>query len=157
MFCRELSCYNIHAKTDDFELCHDYGWNMLLHTILAASKRPHCGLFVGTGGSGLLLRNDNGFVRLLIRKLRQYSAPPTIPTDIIIQQCMLGELDEECALLCGYGGGMVASSRLIMRHLGYAVSTMSDRQYDSGEFQCGWRQPFNWHPLVYSPPVPGKL
>lgn len=63
---------------------------------------------------------------------------PNLPPDIIIQQCLLGNLYEcrECAQT------LVTSKTLLMYHIGYNTSTSLDRSYKKNEFQCGWRHPF---------------
>lgn len=60
------------------------------------------------------------------------------PPDIVIQQCLRGELDEcsQCAQT------LVTSKTLLMYHIGYNTSTSEDRLYKKDEFQCGWRHPF---------------
>jgi hypothetical protein len=59
-----------------------------------------------------------------------------IPTDIILQECLKGNYQDcsECR--------MMIPQTLLMRHIGHNTST-SGRVYDSNEFQCGWRHPFN--------------
>lgn len=141
---------------DDFPLCQG-AWPLLL-SIMKRAYAPFprledgpCGVFVGSGGSGLIIRRD--IARIVSRILLTYSA---LPTDIIIQDCLRGKL-QECAIclprdgvggqrhegaLVG-GGGLVVGQRMIMRHVGFNASTFDDREYYEGDFQCGWRHPLN--------------
>lgn len=73
--------------------------------------------------------------RLVSRLLLHYVDRPP---DIIIQQCLLGELPE-CSTC---SDSLVTSKTLLMYHIGYNTSTSEDRTYKKNEFQCGWRHPF---------------
>ncbi|KAI7867074.1 uncharacterized protein EV154DRAFT_571778 [Mucor mucedo] len=126
---------------DDFPVCGTKEWRKIESVIYAANiKSPHhCGVFVGTGGSGLFLKPK--IAKLASGLLLKY---PNLPPDIIIQQCLLGNLYEcrECTQT------LVTSKTLLMYHIGYNTSTSVDRSYKKNDFQCGWRHPFNGDPNV---------
>lgn len=129
---------------DDFPVCGIKEWQKIESVIYAANiKSPnHCGVFVGTGGSGLFLKPK--IAKLASGLLLKY---PNLPPDIIIQQCLLGNLYEcrECTQT------LVTSKTLLMYHIGYNTSTSVDRSYKKNDFQCGWRHPFVsvFHPISY--------
>lgn len=120
---------------DDFPVCGTQEWRKIESVIYAANiKSPnHCGVFVGTGGSGLFLKPK--IAKLASGLLLKY---PNLPPDIIIQQCLLGNLYEcrECTQT------LVTSKTLLMYHIGHNTSTSVDRSYKKNDFQCGWRHPF---------------
>ncbi|KAL0084838.1 hypothetical protein F4703DRAFT_1916821 [Phycomyces blakesleeanus] len=126
---------------DDFPVCGAHEWREIENVIYKANQQVpnHCGIFVGTGGSGLFLKPK--IAKLVSRLLLQYD---TMPPDIIIQKCLLGELPEcqECSQ------SLVTSKTLLMYHIGYNTSTSHDRTYKKNDFQCGWRHPFNGDPNV---------
>ncbi|CAO3607993.1 unnamed protein product [Cunninghamella blakesleeana] len=129
---------------DDFPICGQRAWQEMKTIIYQANQQlpNHCGIFVGTGGSGLFLKPEIATIltsqRLLYTYANQY------PPDIIIQKCLLGEL-KECQM-CSQS--LVASKTLLMHHIGYNASTSADRKYKKDEFQCNWRHPFNGDPDV---------
>jgi hypothetical protein len=116
---------------DDFPVCGRKEWQEIENTIYRAQEIDHCGVFVGTGGSGLFLKPD--VTKLITSRLLQ---DINMPPDIVIQDCLLGKLPEcqHCQI--------VTSKRLLMYHIGYNASTSEDRSYRKDEFQCGWRHPF---------------
>jgi hypothetical protein len=116
---------------DDFPVCGRKEWREIENTIYRAQEIDHCGVFVGTGGSGLFLKPD--VTKLITSRLLQ---DINMPPDIVIQDCLLGKLPEcqHCQI--------VTSKRLLMYHIGYNASTSEDRSYRKDEFQCGWRHPF---------------
>lgn len=120
---------------DDFPVCGAKEWRQIESVIYDANMASpgHCGVFVGTGGSGLFLKPK--IAKLVSGLLLKY---PNLPPDIIIQQCLLGNLTEcrECSQT------LVTSKTLLMYHIGYNTSTSADRSYKKNEFQCGWRHPF---------------
>lgn len=120
---------------DDFPVCGAKEWRQIESVIYNANMASpgHCGVFVGTGGSGLFLKPK--IAKLVSGLLLKY---PSLPPDIIIQQCLLGNLTEcrECSQT------LVTSKTLLMYHIGYNTSTSADRSYKKNEFQCGWRHPF---------------
>ncbi|CEP16142.1 hypothetical protein [Parasitella parasitica] len=126
---------------DDFPVCGAKEWRQIENVIYAANLESpgHCGVFVGTGGSGLFLKPK--IAKLVSALLLKY---PSLPPDIIIQQCILGNLQEckQCSQT------LVTSKTLLMYHIGYNTSTSLDRSYKKNEFQCGWRHPFNGDPNV---------
>ncbi|KAI9487379.1 MAG: hypothetical protein EXX96DRAFT_552955 [Benjaminiella poitrasii] len=126
---------------DDFPVCGAKEWRQIESVVYAANiESPnHCGIFVGTGGSGLFLKPK--IAKLISRLLLKYT---NLPPDIVIQQCLLGNLNEcnECSQT------LVTSKTLLMYHIGYNTSTSLDRYYKKNEFQCGWRHPFNGDPSV---------
>ncbi|CAO3594119.1 unnamed protein product [Absidia cylindrospora] len=126
---------------DDFPICGRHAWREIEHVVYEANRKvpDHCGVFVGTGGSGLFLKSDIAI--LISRLLLEYT---DIPPDIVIQKCLLGELPECRA--CSQT--LVVSKTLLMHHIGFNASTSADRQYKKNEFQCGWRHPFNGDPNV---------
>ncbi|KAG0181468.1 hypothetical protein DFQ29_008250 [Apophysomyces sp. BC1021] len=126
---------------DDFPVCGSKEWREIENVIYKANQDVpnHCGVFVGTGGSGLFLKPH--IARLASELLQIYI---DMPPDIIIQKCLLGEL-KECSQ-CSQT--LVASKTLLMYHIGYNTSTSQDRVYKKNEFQCGWRHPFNGDPSV---------
>ncbi|KAI8077944.1 uncharacterized protein B0P05DRAFT_458012, partial [Gilbertella persicaria] len=116
----------------DFPLCGSKAWHEVLNVIYSASiKSPnHCGVFVGTGGSGLFMKPD--ITKLVSKLLYKYL---DLPPDIVIQQCLLGKLPEcrQCSQT------LVISKILLMYHIGYDTSTSLDKSYGKDELQCGWR------------------
>ncbi|KAI8071495.1 hypothetical protein BC940DRAFT_270282 [Gongronella butleri] len=120
---------------DDFPICGRHAWREIENIIYLANTRVpnHCGVFVGTGGSGLFLKPD--IARLASDLLFKYD---DMPPDIVIQQCLLGKLPE-CA---SCQQQLVISKTLLMHHIGYNTSTSDDRSYKKNEFQCNWRHPF---------------
>ncbi|KAF7731015.1 hypothetical protein EC973_001061 [Apophysomyces ossiformis] len=126
---------------DDFPVCGSKEWHTIQTVIYNANQQvpDHCGVFVGTGGSGLFLKPH--IARLASELLLTYT---DMPTDIIIQKCLMGELKEcnQCSQT------LVTSKTLLMYHIGYNTSTSRDRIYKKNEFQCGWRHPFNGDPSV---------
>lgn len=133
---------------DDMPLCYGEGWEELLRVLWEANRQvpQHCGLFVGTGGSGLILRSD--LVSVIADLLRNYEGEKLddiIPADVVIQECLRGELPQcaECA------GSLVTSPTMLMYHTGAKTST-GDRVYQEDMWQCGWRQPFNGEPDVHT-------
>ncbi|KAG0248019.1 hypothetical protein BG011_000626 [Mortierella polycephala] len=135
---------------DDFPFCEG-GWQEMLNTIYTANQKvkDHCGVFVGTGGSGLIFKQSVALTASFILEndmQTQALGLQTPPPDISLQDCMLGEheLCSSCA------GTMVTSRTLLQGHLGYNSSTSSDDGYDKSQFQCGWRQPFNGLPYVHT-------
>jgi hypothetical protein len=90
--------------------------------------------------SGLIMKPN--IARKASKLLLQYQ---DMPPDIILQKCLLGELEEcqECS------NNLVSSKRLLMHHIGYNASTSDERSYKKNEFQCGWRHPFvSLQPLI---------
>ncbi|KAI7907067.1 uncharacterized protein BX663DRAFT_548153 [Cokeromyces recurvatus] len=126
---------------DDFPVCGQREWHEIENIIYQAHQtRPnHCGIFVGTGGSGLFLKPD--VARLTSKLLLKYA---DMPPDIIIQKCLRGQLPE-CSFCTD---SLITSKTLLMYHIGYNTSTSADRVYKKDEFQCGWRHPFNGDPSV---------
>ncbi|KAI8583604.1 hypothetical protein K450DRAFT_221955 [Umbelopsis ramanniana AG] len=126
---------------DDFPICGRREWQELLNVVYKANVEypNHCGVFVGTGGSGLIMKPN--IAQKASKLLLQYT---DVPPDIILQKCLLGELPEcqECT------NTLISSKRLLMHHIGYNTSTSDERSYNKNEFQCGWRHPFNGNPSV---------
>jgi hypothetical protein len=120
---------------DDFPVCGQKQWREIETVIYKAEKNVphHCGVFVGTGGSGLFLKPN--VARLASQLLLEYT---DTPPDIIIQKCLRGELLECSQCL----DSLVISKTLLMYHIGYNTSTSHDRSYKKNDFQCGWRHPF---------------
>ncbi|KAG0304878.1 hypothetical protein BGZ98_004876 [Dissophora globulifera] len=134
---------------DDFPFC-DGGWQEMLNTIYAANQKvkDHCGVFVGTGGSGLLFKRSVALTASFILEddLKTHALGLVVPPpDISLQDCLMGE-HEYCS---SCAGTMVTSRTLLQKHLGYNSSTSGDG-YDKNQFQCGWRQPFNGLPDVHT-------
>ncbi|KAH7054159.1 hypothetical protein BKA57DRAFT_390215 [Linnemannia elongata] len=134
---------------DDFPFCED-GWQEMLNTIYRAHTevKDHCGVFVGTGGSGLIFKRSVALTASFILESDVQTAALGLtapPPDISLQDCLMGkhEFCSSCA------GTLVTSRTLLQRHLGYNSSTSGDG-YDKNQFQCGWRQPFNGMPNVHT-------
>ncbi|KAF9190194.1 hypothetical protein BGZ51_008824 [Haplosporangium sp. Z 767] len=134
---------------DDFPFCKG-GWQEMLNTIYEANRRvqDHCGIFVATGGSGLIFKRSMALTAsfILENDVRAYEQGERVPPpDISLQDCMLGKHDycTSCA------GTMVISKTLLQGHLGYNSSTSGDG-YNHNQFQCGWRHPFNGSPVVHA-------
>ncbi|KAF9108179.1 hypothetical protein BGX29_002703 [Mortierella sp. GBA35] len=134
---------------DDFPFCEG-GWQEMLNTIYRANQevQDHCGVFVGTGGSGLIFKRSVALMASFILESDVQTVAmglPASPPDISLQDCLMGkhEFCSSCA------GSLVTSRTLLQRHLGYNSSTSGDG-YDKNEFQCGWRQPFNGMPDVHT-------
>lgn len=134
---------------DDFPFCED-GWQTMLNTLYEANRKvqDHCGLFVGTGGSGLIFKRSVALTASFILEedaLIHSQGMAAPPPDISLQDCLMGE-HEYCS---SCAGTLVTSRTLLQRHLGYNSSTSGDG-YDKNQFQCGWRQPFNGLPNVHT-------
>ncbi|KAF9085595.1 hypothetical protein BGX27_003412, partial [Mortierella sp. AM989] len=126
---------------DDFPFCQD-GWQEMLNIIYTANQKvpEHCGVFVGTGGSGLIFKRSVALTASFILEGDLQSVAQGLnapPPDISLQNCLLG--DHEYCSSCA--GTMVTSRTLLQKHLGYNSST-SGGGYDKNQFQCGWRHPF---------------
>ncbi|KAF9975878.1 hypothetical protein BGZ73_000276 [Actinomortierella ambigua] len=136
---------------DDFPFCED-GWQMMLQSLYKAQQvdENHCAVFVGTGGSGLLLKRAVALTASFILEgdvaLAERGVDPKklTPPDVALQNCILG--DHDFCTSCR--GTLVTSKTLAQRHLGYNSSTSGDG-YKREEFQCGWRQPFNGRPDIH--------
>ncbi|KAG2216877.1 hypothetical protein INT45_009408 [Circinella minor] len=126
---------------DDFPVCGENEWRQIENVIYHANQRVpgHCGVFVGTGGSGLFMKPK--IAKLVSGLLLKYT---DTPPDIVVQQCLAGDLPEcnECSQT------LVTSKKLLMYHIGFNTSTSHDRTYKKHDFQCGWRHPFNGDPGV---------
>lgn len=120
---------------DDFPLC-DNKWRELMTVVWEAQVQVprHCGVFIGTGGSGLLMKQ-----KYALKGAELLLEDDETPPDIILQNCLKGEHPacQECSQ------SLVTSKTLLMYHLGYNASTIPDRKYKRREYQCGWRHPFN--------------
>ncbi|KIJ35281.1 hypothetical protein M422DRAFT_51551 [Sphaerobolus stellatus SS14] len=132
---------------DDFEWCPD-SWDELKAVIYEVASRdqlekggPLCGIFVATGGSGLVVRTH--ILRLLRQALTQYGTK--MKPDVLIQDCLAGDLE-----LCS-SCKLAASRRMILRHTGATESTYENRTYPEDRWQCGWRQPFNGRLGIWVP------
>ncbi|ORX51618.1 hypothetical protein DM01DRAFT_1307372 [Hesseltinella vesiculosa] len=138
---QEKSSAYVAMLEDDFPICGRRAWREIENIIyLANTHMPHhCGVFVGTGGSGLFLKPH--VAKLASQLLFKYV---DMPPDIVIQQCLLGKLPE--CVTCSQQ--LVISKTLLMHHIGYNTSTSSERSYNKNEFQCNWRHPFNGDPDV---------
>ncbi|RKP27373.1 hypothetical protein SYNPS1DRAFT_12769 [Syncephalis pseudoplumigaleata] len=126
---------------DDFPLCGDDAWQMFLRVLWEANTHAprHCGAFVGTGGTGLVLRRS---MVVPAAKLLVDPSYTVVPPDVLLQDCLLGKIPacQHCQR------SLVISRTLLMRHLGFNTSTSDDRHYDKDKYQCGWRHPFNGDP-----------
>ncbi|KAI9595834.1 hypothetical protein BDF19DRAFT_440204 [Syncephalis fuscata] len=128
---------------DDFPLCGDDAWQLLLRVLWEANvQRPnHCGVFVGTGGTGLIMHRK---VAIRSAKLLQNPDFAVIPPDVLLQDCLLGRNP-----LCSFCNRTLTISRtILMQHLGYNTSTSNVRSYGKEMYQCGWRHPFNGDPDI---------
>ncbi|KAF8953694.1 hypothetical protein BGZ52_005394 [Haplosporangium bisporale] len=134
---------------DDFPFCEG-GWQEMLNTIYAAHETvpDHCGVFVGTGGSGLIFKRSVALTAsfLLEQDALMYKPGKPTPPDVSLQNCLLGE-HEYCS---SCAGTLVTSRTLLQRHLGHNTSSSSEFGYDPNDFQCGWRHPFNGMPTVHT-------
>ncbi len=112
---------------DDFPLCPGK-WNEVLRLIRDANTYvpSHCALFVGTGGSGLIIKRDR--IGAILESMKS-----SLPVDSAMHYCLKGMTCAGCQI--------VASPRLLMRHSGNATSTM-DHWYYEDVYQCGSRHPF---------------
>jgi len=126
---------------DDFPFCAG-GWQEMLNTIYLAHQTvpEHCGVFVTTGGSGLIFKRSVALTASFILESDMHAedrGERATPPDISLQNCILGKHDycSSCA------GTLVVSKTLLQGHLGYNSST-SGEGYHASQFQCGWRHPF---------------
>lgn len=112
---------------DDFPLCSGE-WNEVLRLIRDANKKlpDHCGIFIGTGGSGLIIRHNKIEASLI-------SMHGVDPTDVGLQNCIRGKTCTGCQV--------VIPSRILMRHTGHNSSTLGN-WYHAEKYQCGSRHPF---------------
>ncbi|KAF9580494.1 hypothetical protein BGW38_002843 [Lunasporangiospora selenospora] len=134
---------------DDFPFCAG-GWQGMLNLIYEANRQVqgHCGVFIATGGSGLIFKRSVALTASFIlendvKALERGEAVP--PPDITLQNCMLGK--HEYCQSCE--GNMVISKTLLQGHLGYNTSS-SGNGYSRTQFQCGWRHPFNGSPVIHA-------
>ncbi|KAF8945372.1 hypothetical protein BGZ47_002788 [Haplosporangium gracile] len=133
---------------DDFPFCEG-GFQTMLNTIYEADRqvKDHCGVFITTGGSGLIFKKSVALVVSFVleqdelAKQRGMAVPAP---DQALQNCMLGQHDycSSCA------GTMVISKTLLQRHLGHNAST-SGGVYSPEAYQCGWRHPFHGDPNIH--------
>jgi hypothetical protein len=125
---------------DDFPLCEGV-WPDILQVIWEANQRSpdHCGIFIGSGGSGLFLRPN-----ILPQMTDLLVSNQDMPPDILMHKCLLGEIPvcSKCA------NTFVISRTMLMRHLGFNTSTSDTRRHRPDEYQCGWRHPFNGDPNI---------
>ncbi|KAG0265425.1 hypothetical protein DFQ27_000639 [Actinomortierella ambigua] len=129
---------------DDFPFCDD-GWQMMLQSLYKAQQvdKDHCAVFVGTGGSGMLLKRAVALTASFIlegdvEQVKRGVSPSLVaPPDVALQNCIMGNHD----FCTSCRGTLVTSKTLAQRHLGYNSSTSGDG-YKREEFQCGWRQHF---------------
>ncbi|KAG0272191.1 hypothetical protein BGZ95_012064 [Linnemannia exigua] len=127
---------------DDFPFCNG-GWQTMLNTIYDANQyvENHCGVFVTTGGSGLIFKRSVALAASFVLEqdeLAKRRGEVVDAPDIALQKCMLGQ-HEYCS---SCKGNMVISKTLLQGHLGHDAST-SGGSYSPSQFQCGWRHPFN--------------
>eukprot|EP01112_Ceratiomyxa_fruticulosa_P015288 TRINITY_DN4470_c0_g1_i1.p1 TRINITY_DN4470_c0_g1~~TRINITY_DN4470_c0_g1_i1.p1 ORF type:complete len:653 (-),score=88.85 TRINITY_DN4470_c0_g1_i1:95-2053(-) len=130
---------------DDFVLCEN-GWNSMLFTIDSIMNElpNHCGVFVATGGSGLIFTYYS--TPLVIEALLfANESTPDIPSDIVMQKCVRGTPETICGQ-CKDNLGV--SSEMIFKHIGGNSSTV-ENMYVDDEWQCGWRQVFNGEEDIY--------
>ncbi|GJJ77764.1 hypothetical protein EMPS_10123 [Entomortierella parvispora] len=134
---------------DDFPFCEG-GWQEMLNTIYLAHQTvpEHCGVFVATGGSGLIFKRSVALTATFILENDMHveaRGERATPPDISLQNCILGKHDycSSCA------DTLVVSKTLLQGHLGYNSST-SGEGYHPSQFQCGWRHPFNGWPSVHT-------
>ncbi|KAF9235894.1 hypothetical protein BU15DRAFT_89379 [Melanogaster broomeanus] len=143
---------------DDFPLCGAWGWEGLLGVMneLERGRNASSGVPRKLGGFvGLWPHNPPYALPILTNTLRLYAStksplPSSLlrrPTDIIIQDCLLG------ADPLYRTPSMVITSRLIMDHIGGNASTATGRKYDLDKWRCGWRHPFHGRPEVFVVPV----
>jgi len=142
------------------------GMSLLYHSLdILSEKRdlgePFCGLFVATGGSGLVFSQSSleAVVRLLdqrdeeLLKMRadgERMVP--LPHDVMIQRCLSGgrgaQTEEERRVyakycqMCEQSGSLHVSGKLWFKHIGHFSSTVYDRYYDVKKWSCGTIQPF---------------
>jgi hypothetical protein len=136
---------------DDFPLCQPDGFTNFLKTLswtFGSDSNP-CAVFIGTGGSGILLRRD--IAEIIISLLRSDNLTHR-PTDLIMQDCVRGILPG-CFSCSHPKQGLVVSRRMLMRHIGSNASTFKRRHYHGDQYQCDWRQPLNGKVGVYAGPV----
>jgi hypothetical protein len=113
---------------DDFPICP--GKLREVFRIVRDANRlvpDHCGVFVGTGGSGLIIRTAIYQQALAAMEVHPFA-------DIGLQDCLRGKTCKGCQV--------VISSSLLMYHTGHDSSTMGN-SYRRNVHQCRDR-----HPLV---------
>lgn len=142
---------------DDFPVCGEWGWKGIEAVLArleldrrAAAERqsasdaehepaalgaPLAG-WVGAGGSGLILHRS--ILPVAEQLLRLYvvsdgkTLPNIVPADLVLQQCMSGEIS-----LCGKEG-IAISSRMLMGHTGAGNSAMG-HDTPADRWLCRWR------------------
>jgi hypothetical protein len=121
---------------------------------------PFCGLFVATGGSGLIFSQLS--IEYVINALDQKEEELLklvddrylpLPHDIIIQRCLSGgrgaQTEEEKRVYkrfcseCAPNGSLYTSGKLWFKHTGYYSSTIFDRTHKLKKWKCGTKQPFS--------------
>ncbi|KAI3631278.1 hypothetical protein MIR68_010768 [Amoeboaphelidium protococcarum] len=146
--------YLIMLAEDDMPLCSYFRqqFRSLIHHAFVVGD--HCGAFIGTGGSGILMTRPTALNIVKLLRSKDYLSRPV---DILIQQCLRGHLPQcsNCVdprtpnslpwLYEQQPRGLLASSTLYMYHIGFDSSTFRGRRYGADAFQCGWRHPFNGH------------
>ncbi|KAF9935035.1 hypothetical protein FBU30_008528 [Linnemannia zychae] len=127
---------------DDFPFCEN-GFQAMLNLIYKANQqvKNHCGLFITTGGSGLIFKRSVALTASFALEqdvLAAQRGEEVYAPDVALQNCMLGRHDycSSCK------GNMVISGTILQRHLGHNAST-SGGHYRPEQYQCGWRHPFN--------------
>ncbi|KAG2373169.1 hypothetical protein C9374_012771 [Naegleria lovaniensis] len=149
---------------DDFPVCEQHMKKLIQLLRISQLQYPEnlCGIFMGTGGSSILmnssvlphlsqiLRKDPTFENGRLFKNEDGSIRP-LPHDVMIQSCLLGEFKDcrEDPVLRNCKS--IVSDRLFFRHAGEKAPTDKFLSHKGNKWQCGWRNPLTSSPSM--PPV----
>ncbi|KAL9645351.1 hypothetical protein ABK040_002550 [Willaertia magna] len=152
---------------DDFPICKDHFQKFLTSIQLGKGLfgESFCSSFFATGGSAILFKKE--LIPILLKTLRVeptiknkrllwndfYQGYRPIAHDVLIQRCLLGEL-EECREIIekkernGMGClPMLVSDTLYFHHVGYD-STDQFLKHDREKWLCSYRNPLTSHYLL---------
>ena len=149
---------------DDFPVCENHMKKLIQLLQISQIQYPEnlCGIFMGTGGSSILinssvlphlsqiLRKDPTFENGRLFKNEDGSIRP-LPHDVMIQSCLLGEFEDcrENPVLRNCKS--IVSDRLFFRHAGEKAPTDKFLSHKGNKWQCGWINPLTSSPSL--PPV----
>ena len=126
---------------DDFPICPGtWSWNE--DAISLSSKHNSCGVFLGTGGAGLVIKRK--VVPQVISLLLDNSLEA--PADVKVQNCIRGMYTKHCSLC--HNTSLLVASHLVFGHIGFISSMNHAYSKTNSKWSCGWRHAFNGDPDV---------
>lgn len=127
-------------QEDDFELCPG-GLSDMLSIMCEATRRgqDQCGVFLTTGGSGIVIRQSmvNVFIRLLLDQISNAGKGMFMEfSDVTMQRCLKGDWPQ-CAHCAR---SLIVPSRCLFRHIG--IHSARNGFTHPVKYTCEWRHPF---------------